>query len=145
MSDATTGTAQAKARVSTMPKLSMPTDGATRSFARSSSSVRRVLAEEAEHVDPVLRHAVAREQEAYGERVGADDAEARARARVDRGPGTEQDGQTLARIVTADEDDVLAVAGVRLRAGSARRSGSRRTRREPARRRMRACSETAIL
>ena len=39
MSDATTGTAHAKPRVSTMPKLSWPTDGTASAFARSSSAV----------------------------------------------------------------------------------------------------------
>ena len=39
MSDATTGNAHAKARVSTMPKLSPPIDGAASAFADNSSSV----------------------------------------------------------------------------------------------------------
>ena len=39
MSEATTGVAQAKARVIVMPKLSLPRDGATRNFAAASSSV----------------------------------------------------------------------------------------------------------
>ena len=58
---------------------------------------------------------MAREQQAHGQRVGAHDAESRTRAAVDLGPGTQQDGQPLARIVTSDEDDrVLAVRRVRL-------------------------------
>ena len=40
MSDATTGVAHANARVSTIPKLSCPIDGAASAFARSSSAVR---------------------------------------------------------------------------------------------------------
>jgi hypothetical protein len=39
MSDATTGVAHANARVSTIPKLSPPSDGATSAFAVSSSAV----------------------------------------------------------------------------------------------------------
>ena len=41
MSDATTGVAHASARVSTIPKLSPPRDGATSAFADSSSAVNR--------------------------------------------------------------------------------------------------------
>ena len=40
MADATTGVAHANARVSTMPKLSPPSEGATSAFADSSSAVR---------------------------------------------------------------------------------------------------------
>ena len=39
MSDATTGSAQAKARVSTIPKLSPPSEGAIRALVRSRSAV----------------------------------------------------------------------------------------------------------
>ena len=112
MSDATTGTAQAKARVSTIR--SSPCRPRRNEELRPQELVgQRVLAEEAQHVDARVRQPVAREKETYGERVGTDDTQAGARSRVDVGPGTEKHGQPLARIVAADEDDVLlAIAGV---------------------------------
>ena len=105
MSDATTGTAQANARVSTIPKLSWPIDGAASAFARSSSSVELLLGEEAEHVDPLARDAVPCEQELHRERVGADQPQPGAGAAVDVGPRPQQHRHPLARVVTADEDD----------------------------------------
>ena len=54
MSDETTGTAHANARVNTIPKLSMPIDGAASTFVLSSSRCEILLAEEAEHVDPLV-------------------------------------------------------------------------------------------
>ena len=80
MSDATTGVAHASARVSTMPKLSPPSDGATSAFAASSSAVNALLVEEAEHVDAVVRHAQAAHEQPDAQRVGADDAQVRARS-----------------------------------------------------------------
>ena len=55
MSEATTGVAHANARVSTMPKLSPPSDGAAITFAASSSPRELLLGEEAEHIDAVER------------------------------------------------------------------------------------------
>ena len=114
MSDETTGTAHANARVSTMPKLSMPIDGATSTFVLNSSAVRSSWLRKPSTSMPVSGDTVAREQQANGQRVGADDAKPRARAAVDLGPGVEQHRQALARVVTADEDDrVLPVRRVR--------------------------------
>src|SRR5919202_1828289 len=74
-----------------------------------------VLVEEAEHVDSVLGHALAREQEPYGERVGADDAQPRARPLPDPGPRAQEDLEPLPRLLPPGEDDpVLAPAGVSL-------------------------------
>ena len=54
MSDATTGSAHANARVSTMPKLSSPSDGATSAFVAQQRRRELVLGEEADDVDPVV-------------------------------------------------------------------------------------------
>ena len=73
---------------------------------------------------PVLGDPVAREQQANGERIGADDAEPGTRAAVDLRPGVEQHPQALARVVATDEDDrVVAVCRGPPRAARARRSG----------------------
>ena len=64
MSEATTGVAQANARVSTMPKLSPPSDGAMSALAEASSRGQILLAEEAEHVDAVVGNAQPRAAEA---------------------------------------------------------------------------------
>src|SRR5262249_56823731 len=71
------------------------------------------LREEPEHVDAVVRAAHSRLEEADGERIGADDAQARARLPPDLGPGPEQHAKTLAGVVAADEDDAV-LAGTRL-------------------------------
>ena len=72
MSEATTGVAQANARVSTMPKLSPPSDGATNAFADAKLLGELVLAQEAEHVDPVVDETLSRVmQEPHSKRVGA--------------------------------------------------------------------------
>src|SRR5438477_35064 len=60
-----------------------------------------VLVEEAEHVDPVLGDVLTRQQEPDGERVGADDAQPRARPFPNRRPRAEQDLETLARLLPA--------------------------------------------
>ena len=76
MSEATTGSAQANARVSTMPKLSPPSDGATSAFVRAKQVGELLLRQEAEDVDPVVGDAQPREQEPDGERIGAADLQA---------------------------------------------------------------------
>ena len=70
------------------------------------------LRQEPEHVDPFVRDALAREQEADGERIGTGDAKARACAASDLRPRAQEDLQPLARFVPAEEDDpVLASTG----------------------------------
>ena len=124
MSDATTGVAQANARVSTMPKLSPPSDGARSAFVERSRSVRLLLREEADDVDPVVGDTEPGEQQPHGERVGAGDDEPRAGAPLDLRPGPEQHLESLARLVPAREDDgVLALGGIRVVRDRARRSG----------------------
>ena len=125
MSDATTGIAHAKARVSTMPKLSPPSDGAASAFARSSSSVSSSWRQEAEDVDPSSDTRCRGEQEPHRERVGADEPQPRAGPPVDRPATPEQDRHPLARVVPADEDDrCLAVRRVGRGRDRGRRSGS---------------------
>ena len=115
MSEASTGVAQAKARVSTMPKLSPPSDGATSAFVEHRRAVSSVLREEADDVDPLVGDVEAREEEPDGERIGARDDEAGARPAADLGPGAEQHLQALARLMAAGEDDrVLALTGIRV-------------------------------
>ena len=116
MSDATTGVAHANARVSTIPKLSPPSDGATSAFAASSSSVRSSWLRKPSDVDARRRGRAAR---ASSSRTGSGSAptsaQPRAGAPVDLRPGAQQHRQPLARVVAADEDDaVLAPAGVGL-------------------------------
>src|SRR6188472_1448129 len=84
MSEATTGVAQANARVSTMPKLSPPSEGATSAFAARSSSVSSGC-----------------------ERNGADQPQTRAGAAPHLGPGPEEDLEALASLVPPDEHDSL--------------------------------------
>ena len=110
MSEATTGVAHANARVSTIPKLSPPREGATSAFAARSSCGERVLRQEAEHVDALVGHAKAREQQAHRQRVGPDDAQPRTRAPADLRPRAEEHLQALARLLPADEDDLLLTA-----------------------------------
>ena len=113
MSDATTGKAHANARVSTMPKLSPPSDGATSAFVRASRAVSSSCGEEAEDVDPVVGDAQPREEEPDRERVGAADLEPRAGAPVDLGPGAQQHLQALPGLLAAGERDrVLAARGI---------------------------------
>ena len=107
MSEATTGVAHAKARVMVMPKLSLPSDGATSSFAAASSCGERLVVDEAEHVDPLLRHPQPGEQQPYGEGIGAEHAQADPAAAQAR-PGPKQHRQPLARVVAAGEDDAVA-------------------------------------
>ena len=76
MSDATTGVAHANARVSTIPKLSPPSDGASSALVDFQEVRERVLGEEADDLDPVVGDAEPGEQQPYGERVGAGDDEA---------------------------------------------------------------------
>ena len=75
MSEATTGSAQANARVSTMPKLSCPIEGATSAFAPSSVAGQLVLAQEADDVDAVVGHPQPREEKPDRQRIGARDRE----------------------------------------------------------------------
>jgi hypothetical protein len=69
-----------------------------------------VLREEAEHVDPLVGHAEASEQQAHRQRVGPDDAQSRTRAPADLRPRAKQHLQALARLLPADEDDLLLAA-----------------------------------
>ena len=110
MSEATTGVAHANARVSTIPKLSPPSDGATSAFAARSSAVSASWREEAEHVDAVVGDAEPREEQADGERIGPDDAQPSPGSPADLGPSAEQHLQALARLLPADEDDLLLAA-----------------------------------
>ena len=115
MSDATTGVAQANARVSTIPKLSPPSEGASERLGRAEEVGERVLREEPDDVDPVVGHAEPGEQEPHGERVGARHDEPRPGASADLRPRAEQHMEALARLVAAREDDrVLAAARVGL-------------------------------
>ena len=104
MSEATTGVAHANARVSTMPKLSPPSDGADQRLRREQLARQLLLRQEAEQVDR-RRNRCAGDVQADGERVGADDAQPGAGTRMDVRPGAEQHGQALARLVAADEDE----------------------------------------
>ena len=115
MSEATTGVAHANARVSTMPKLSPPSDGATSAFAASSVAVSSSCERKPTTSMPSSRHAQPREQQPDGERIGTGDRQARAGSPPDLRPRAEQDVQALARLVAAGEDDaVLAPARIGL-------------------------------
>ena len=74
MSDATTGSAQANARVSTIPKLSCPIDGATSAFAPSSVAVSSSWLRKPTTSMPSSGDAQPREQKPHRERVRAGDA-----------------------------------------------------------------------
>ena len=50
---------------------------------------------------------VASQQEAHRKRIGADHAQGGSRAPVDLGPGAKQRQKTFARVVPADEEDLL--------------------------------------
>ena len=69
-----------------------------------------VLAQEAEHVDAVVGNPQPGQQQPYGERVGAGDAEPRTRALVDLRPGAEQHVKALPRLVAAGEDHAVLAA-----------------------------------
>ena len=113
MSDATTGVAQANARVSTMPKLSPPSDGATSAFAERSSAVRSSCERKPRMSIPSSETCVREQQQPNGERVGSGDPQARAGAAPDLGPRLEQHAQALARLVAPGEQDpVLAPGGI---------------------------------
>ena len=77
-----------------------------------------VLAEEADDVDPVVRDAKAREQEAHGERVGAGNRQAQARSPMDVGPGAKQDLEPLARLLSPGEHDAVLASARRRRRGN---------------------------
>jgi hypothetical protein len=95
MSEATTGAAHAKARVS------------GRELPRH-----RLVVDEAHDVDPLLRHAEPREQQPHGERIGAEHSQTEPATAQTR-PGAQQHGQTLAWVMAAREDDAVgAVARV---------------------------------
>ncbi len=73
-----------------------------------------VLAQEADDVDPLVRHAKPREQEPYRERIGAGDGQPQPGTPMDVRPGPKQNLQPLPRLLPAREDDsVLAIAGRR--------------------------------
>ncbi len=74
-----------------------------------------VLVEEAEHLDPVVGQPQARHQQPDAKRIGADHAQARARAPADLRPRVQEHVQPLPRLVAAGEDEpVLASGRVRL-------------------------------
>ena len=69
----------------------------------------RLIRDEAQDVDPLLRDAEPGEQQPHGQRLGAEHPQADP-AGAQTGPGPQQHRQALARVVAAGEDD--AVAGV---------------------------------
>ena len=115
MSDATTGVAQANARVSTMPKLSPPSEGATSAFAPSSVAVSSSCERKPTTSMPSSEHSQPGEQQPDRERIGTRDGQACAGSPPDLRPRAEEHVQSLARLVAAREDDaVLALAGIGL-------------------------------
>ena len=116
MSDATTGVAHAKARVSTIPKLSPPREGATSAFARQQLLREPVLVEEAEHLDAVVGHTQPGHQQPHAERIGADHAQIDTGTPADLRPRVQEHVQALAPFVAAREDDAI-LAPVRVRFG----------------------------
>ena len=113
-----------------MPKLSPPSDGATSALAPSSSPV----SSSCERKPTTSMPSSGTRSRASSSRTASGSApatrEPRTRAPPDLRPRAQQHLQALARLVPAGEDDaVLAPAGVGLAPGSARRSGSPRTRR----------------
>ena len=94
-------------RVSTIPKLSPPSDGATSALRPEQLRGEVFLRQEAEYVDPLVRHALAGEEEPDRERIRADDPQARACSAPDVRPGPKQDLQALAGFLAAGEHDLL--------------------------------------
>ena len=112
MSDATTGSAQANARVSTMPKLSPPSDGRDSAFAERSRSVSSSWGRKPRISIPSsgTRSRVSRRRTASGSAPQI--FKRRTGSRPDLRPGAEQHLETLARLLPAGEDDrVLPPAG----------------------------------
>ena len=107
MFEATTGVATANASISTIPKLSPPSAGETNSLAARELALAHLVRDDPEHVDPVLVEAQPRVQQPVLERVGADQAQPGAGPAADLRPGAQQHRQALARVVAADEDDVV--------------------------------------
>ena len=117
MSDATTGVAHANARVSTIPKLSPPSDGATSALAAQQLGREPLLVDDAEHVDPLVGDSRSRAMSRRTASGSAPISRSRAPVRaVDLRPRPQQRREALARLLAADEDDgSLAAAGVGLR------------------------------
>ena len=110
MSDATTGVAHAKARVSTMPKLSPPSEGATSAFAEASSAVRSAWLRKPSTSIPSsgTRRRDRRSRTASGSAPAI-----RSRAPVRRrisGQARSRTCEPLARLLPAGEDDVMLTA-----------------------------------
>ena len=114
MSEATAGVPEANASVSTMPKLSPPSDGAQ---SRSASPSRRHFSSSVTAAGHV--HALRVEQQRLDLLRGhAGDRQARGHAGVaQRLEGAQQHRQPLAALGTADEEDLEVVAGRVARAG----------------------------
>ena len=145
MSDATTGSAHAKAARQHHPE-GLAAERRRDLHLRAQQLVRQVVVRQhAEDVDAFVGDALARQHEAHRERIGADEAQARAGAPADLRPGAQQHVHALARLVPPDEDDVVlapcgsASGGMRTPFGTISYSpGSQRCAGA------RACSETAI-
>ena len=105
MSEATTGVAHANARVSTIPKLSPPSDGAASAFARAA----RAVSSSCERKPRMSMPSCGIRCRASWSRTASGSAPTRRRrAPVRRwivGPRLQQHGQALALVVAADEDD----------------------------------------
>ncbi len=110
MSEATTGVPEANASVSTMPKLSPPSEGAQSRSTRAEEPPLLLLGHPPDHV-----HALRVEQERL-DLLGGDarDRESRAHAGpTQRLEGPQQDRQPLAPLGATDEEDLQVVPGRR--------------------------------
>ena len=108
MSEATAGVAQANASARTSPKLSPPSAGVHGRPSRVENSSRpHLVRDDAEHVDARLVEAEAARAAAGTAAGRCRSAAAARRFAVDLGPGPQQGRQAFARVVPADEDDVV--------------------------------------
>ena len=92
-----------------------PTEGGSNKRFRPQQLRREVLlGEKAEDIDALVGDALAREEQAHGEWICADDTQPGTGAPADLGPGAQEHLQSFSRLLPSDEED-LVIPAVRIR------------------------------
>ncbi len=101
MFEATTGVATGERLDEHHPEALAPECRRDEQLGGGELAVAHLVRDDPEHVDPVLVEAKPGVEQPVLERIGADQPQPRARSPPDLGPGSQQHGQPLARVVAA--------------------------------------------